>query len=334
MSKKRPVRGSEPEEAYEGDLEDALMLDEPGTIVEPDVRKSLIRYFRGMKMLEGTLLAKRTETRVNTQQREAVVKITKWQLNRIIREEKARLLSEMPVHTKSGYFSQGIESKRPELRMLADEIDEVFRDRGIAADITMFDSGYQGVTIEYVGKDGSKNKWLVVDQLGTVGLEDQSTGYVFFGPYGPVQKENAWVWERPEYHARRFGDVDIKDHTRQRVYDRILEVIYDMLRGPMRSGTAMKEGNMKITKRQLRQIIREERSRQLGEANADGTYSPNEREEFDLLMEDARAACVQVYLEFFTKADQLGGSFRSPGYRKRLLSMFKLQAELANERLR
>lgn len=53
MSKKRPVRGSEPEEAYEGDLEDALMLDEPGTIVEPDVRKALLKYFRDMKMLEG-----------------------------------------------------------------------------------------------------------------------------------------------------------------------------------------------------------------------------------------------------------------------------------------
>jgi hypothetical protein len=53
MEKKKPVRGSEPEEAYEGDLEDALMLDEPGTIVEPDVRKALLKYFKDMKMLEG-----------------------------------------------------------------------------------------------------------------------------------------------------------------------------------------------------------------------------------------------------------------------------------------
>jgi len=90
MSKKRPTRGSEPEGAYEDDLEDVLMLDEPGTIVEPDVRKSLLSYFKAMKMLEGTCLAKNTETRVNTQQRETM-KITKQQLDQIIKEETQRL---------------------------------------------------------------------------------------------------------------------------------------------------------------------------------------------------------------------------------------------------
>lgn len=63
MSRKRPVRGSEPEEAYEGDLEDALMLDEPGTIVEPDVRKALLRYFKDMKMLEGAYLSPCSDTK-------------------------------------------------------------------------------------------------------------------------------------------------------------------------------------------------------------------------------------------------------------------------------
>ena len=257
MSKKRPVRGSQPEEAYEGDLEDALMLDEPGTIVEPDVRKALLKYFRDMKMLEGTYLSRNTQTRVNTQQRESTVKITKRQLNRIIKEEQASLISEMPVSTARGYFSSDIETRRPELRRLADEIDSVFQDWDIVADVKMFDSGYQGVTMEFVGKDGSKNKWMVIDQPGIVGLEDQSTGYIFFGPVGSVRKENAWVWESPGRQTRRYGDVDINDYTRQRVYDRILEVIYDMLRGPMGSGTTMKEGNVKITEAQLRQIVRE-----------------------------------------------------------------------------
>lgn len=66
MSRKRSVGGSEPEEAYGRDLEDALMLDEPGTIVEPDVRKALLRYFKSMKMLEGAYLSRNTETRVTT----------------------------------------------------------------------------------------------------------------------------------------------------------------------------------------------------------------------------------------------------------------------------
>jgi len=86
MSKKRPVQGSHPEEGYEADLEDALMLDEPGMIVEPDVRKALLKYFKDMKMLEGTYLAKSTKTHVSAQQREATVKITKRQLRQIIHE--------------------------------------------------------------------------------------------------------------------------------------------------------------------------------------------------------------------------------------------------------
>lgn len=47
--------GSEPEESYQDDLKDDLMLDKPGTIVEPDVRKSLIKYFEDMGLLEAVL---------------------------------------------------------------------------------------------------------------------------------------------------------------------------------------------------------------------------------------------------------------------------------------
>jgi len=249
MSRKRPVRGSEPEEAYEGDLEDALMLDEPGTIVEPDVRKALLRYFKDMRMLEGTYLSRNIEACLSTQQmgktmkitrrqlkriiREQVdsVKITRRQLRQIIKEEQASLISEMPVSRGRGYFSRDIETRRPELRRLADEIDSVFQDRGIAADIVVFDSGYQGVTMEFVGKDGSKNKWIVVDQPGTVGLEDQSQGYIFFGPYGPIQKKTAWVWKRHDHDSRSFGDVDIQNASRQRTYAMILGTIDDMLAG-------------------------------------------------------------------------------------------------------
>lgn len=152
MSRKRPVRGSEPEEAYKDDLEDALMLGKPGTIVEPDVRKALLRYFKDMKMLEGTYLSRSTEARVSAHQ------------------------------------------------------------RGMA---------------------------------------------------------------------------------------------------------------MKITKRQLRQMIKE--------ANTDATFSPGEREEFEELLDDTRARCIQLFAEAFEEADRIGGPFRSPGYKSRLLRMIKMQAEFAHK---
>jgi hypothetical protein len=64
------------------------MLDEPGTIVEPDVRKALLKYFKDMKMLEGAYLSKNTKMRETTQpqQNSAAMRINKTKLRRIIRE--------------------------------------------------------------------------------------------------------------------------------------------------------------------------------------------------------------------------------------------------------
>ena len=105
MSKKRPVRGSEPEEAYEGDLENALMLDEPGTIVEPDVRKALLKYFKDMKMLEGIYLSKRNRTYAYSAQQEGVsMKITKRQLKQIIQEMITDDMTDIDLsHYDAGY---------------------------------------------------------------------------------------------------------------------------------------------------------------------------------------------------------------------------------------
>ena len=102
MSRKQSVEGSEPVEAYGMDLEDALMLDEPGTIVEPDVRKALLKYFKRMKMLEGAYLSRNTETHVTAQQIGKTMKITRRQLDQIIKEETQRLPEAALPRFKSG----------------------------------------------------------------------------------------------------------------------------------------------------------------------------------------------------------------------------------------
>lgn len=181
------------------------------------------------------------------------MKIRRQQLKKMIN----KVLVEMPVSKSAGYFSQDIDTRRPELLELSKEIDSMFQEWDIVADIQLFDSGYQGISIKFTGNDGSSNKWLVVDQPGKVGLEDQTTGYIFFGPGGPIRSSNAWVWEQPEYLDRGYGDVSIKKDVRQQTYSAILDTIDDMLRTPIGMGGSIKESKMRITKRQLRKIIRE-----------------------------------------------------------------------------
>jgi len=82
---------------------------------------------------------------------------------------------------------------------------------------------------------------------------------------------------------------------------------------------------MKITKRQLQQIIKEERTRFLvREMNPDGTISDDEDDaRYDLL------ASVEVEIDNLIQhvkdeAERIGGGFRSPGIRA---EAFKLMAE-------
>ena len=160
------------------------------------------------------------------------MKITERRLRRIIKNA----LLEMPVSKSAGYFSRDIDTRRPELQGLAQEIDSAFQEWDISADIQLFDSGYQGITIKFTGKDGSPNKWMVVDQPGKVGLEDQSMGYIFFGPGGPIQKSNAWIWEQVPYMGRKFGDPSMRDDARRQTYDAIIDTVDDMLRTPIGLG--------------------------------------------------------------------------------------------------
>ena len=73
---------------------------------------------------------------------------------------------------------------------------------------------------------------------------------------------------------------------------------------------------MKISKRQLRQIIKEEKAKLVREMNPDGTISDDEdlqREEF--LAEVGEQ--IDELVDFVHRtAERIGGGFRSPGIRR------------------
>jgi hypothetical protein len=81
---------------------------------------------------------------------------------------------------------------------------------------------------------------------------------------------------------------------------------------------------MKITKQQLRKMIKEERTRLVLEMNPDGTISEDEDEaRFDLLA-NVEVQIDELIQHVVDEADRIGGGFRSPGIRQ---EVFKLMAD-------
>jgi len=74
---------------------------------------------------------------------------------------------------------------------------------------------------------------------------------------------------------------------------------------------------VKITKRQLKRIIKEEKDKLLKEANADGTVSDREAEDEEELMEHVEIT-ISKLLEYVSgEAFRIGGSFRAPAIKAR-----------------
>ena len=73
---------------------------------------------------------------------------------------------------------------------------------------------------------------------------------------------------------------------------------------------------MKITKRQLRRIIKEEKAR-LAEANPDGTVSDNEDAETFVFFADVEERIEDLAQFIVMESERIGGRFRAPGLRKR-----------------
>ena len=78
---------------------------------------------------------------------------------------------------------------------------------------------------------------------------------------------------------------------------------------------------MKITRRQLRRIIKEEKSRLVREMNPDGTISDNEDEARYDLLAHAEVTIDELIQHVKDEADRIGGSFRSPGIRREVFMM-------------
>jgi len=81
---------------------------------------------------------------------------------------------------------------------------------------------------------------------------------------------------------------------------------------------------MKITKRQLRRIIKEEKSKLLLEMNSDGTISTNEDEERYDLLANVEGQIDELIQHVKDEAERIGGGFRSPAIRR---EAFRLMAE-------
>ena len=87
---------------------------------------------------------------------------------------------------------------------------------------------------------------------------------------------------------------------------------------------------MKITKRQLRRIIKEERSRltKVREARADGTISGNEEAERRVFLADVEERMDDIIRFVRMESERIGGGFRGPGIKRQAL---KLLAEIIHE---
>ena len=82
---------------------------------------------------------------------------------------------------------------------------------------------------------------------------------------------------------------------------------------------------MKITKRQLKRIIKEEKSRLVREMNPDGTISDGEDAQRDDLLAEVKRTMLDLVQDVVTQAEQIGGRFRGPGIKA---ECFKLAAEI------
>jgi len=78
---------------------------------------------------------------------------------------------------------------------------------------------------------------------------------------------------------------------------------------------------MKVSKRQLRRIIKEEKARLVREMNPDGSISGDEEEMEEDLQKSAMMRLNELLDMVEDEAYKIGGTFRSPGIRSRMKKM-------------
>jgi hypothetical protein len=85
---------------------------------------------------------------------------------------------------------------------------------------------------------------------------------------------------------------------------------------------------MKITKRHLRKIIKEEKLKLIREINPDGTISGDEDAERAALFTSVEEQLFDLIQHVRDEAERIGGGFRSPGIRS---EVYKMMAEKIHE---
>lgn len=95
---------------------------------------------------------------------------------------------------------------------LGEDIYNVLASKGIKPQISLFHSGYRGMSIEYANK-----KFLVMDQPGKVGSDDQTMPYITLESNGQILKFS------PDYHSRAYGFVQMDEKMRDEAYAAILD---------------------------------------------------------------------------------------------------------------
>ena len=73
---------------------------------------------------------------------------------------------------------------------------------------------------------------------------------------------------------------------------------------------------MKITRKQLRKIIKEEKAKLVREMNPDGTISADEDEARHDLLTHVEMTIDELIQHCINEAERIGGSFRSPGIKR------------------
>lgn len=95
---------------------------------------------------------------------------------------------------------------------------------------------------------------------------------------------------------------------------------------------------MKLTEQKLREIIREELNSlnednllngKLNEKKPDGTISDDEEEREDDLMANVEVAIDDLISMIKKEANEIGGSFRSPGIESRVAKLIKAKLQKA-----
>ena len=86
---------------------------------------------------------------------------------------------------------------------------------------------------------------------------------------------------------------------------------------------------MKITKRQLKRIIKEERTKLVLEANPDGTVSADEEELEEELAMDVLMELDNLIQQVKEESGRIGGGFRGPGIKSRIFAEMRRMLDQA-----